>query len=511
MSKETGGSSPAVQPDAAQASKPAVVEGGGRCDNLCEKHRPEGDMSNVSERPVPVREIARGLRDCTIAAQALAEAACDVFRQRGSQDNAYATWTGELATETATEVDRLLALGHDTGPFMGILLSVKDVFGVPGLPIYAGLGERLPEAFEAPGAVVRGTLRQLPSMMGKTHTVPLAFGGLGLSAVRGTPRNPWDAESHRAPGGSSSGAGVSVVTGTARLAFGSDTHGSVRVPAAMTGVAGLKVTGGRWPTDGMVPLSSTLDTPGLLALTCDDLSFGFAAVEAGLGRAEAEPAPPDLAGLTLGVADDFFWDGCSPGVAETVKDVMLQIERAGARLVPVEIPGSAEIFEIFQAGGLAASELAAFLQDALPDVRQKLEPHIEARIAAAEGLPAVEYIRRCRRAEACAREAAERLAAVDAVLMPTVAVTTPRLAEVEEAEAYARVNMQALRNASIVNFLSLCAITLPAGRDAAGMPVGLHLVARPWSEPRLLAIGRAIESCVGAGPVLLGDPPALPV
>lgn len=464
-------------------------------------------MECVSKGQVPLREIARQLRDDTISARDLAEAACDIYQRRGSSDHAYATWTGELASKTATEVDQLLRLGHDTGPLMGIPLSVKDVFGLPDLPIFAGLDERLPEAFERPGRVMQGTLRQLPSMMGKTHTVPLAFGGLGLSAARGTPRNPWDSTTPRAPGGSSSGAGVSVATGTARLAFGSDTHGSVRLPAAMTGVAGLKVTAGRWPTDGMVPLSSTLDTPGLLALTCDDLSFGFAAVDAALGRSGAELPPPDIAGLRLGVADDFFWEGCSKGVAEAVKDCIAQLESAGARFVPVELPGAEEIYDIFQSGGLAASELATFLQESLPHVRQRLEPHIEARIAAAEGIPAVEYIRRLRCAEIHARRAEEQLASVDAVLMPTVPITTPKLAEIEDKQAYARVNMQALRNASVINFLGLCAATLPAGRDAEGMPVGLHLVGKAWSDDRILSLGRAIEGCIGDGPTLLGELP----
>lgn len=464
-------------------------------------------METVSKGKVPLREIARHLRDGTISARDLADAACDIFQRRGVRDHAYTTWTGELASMTATEVDHLLRLGHDTGPLMGIPLSVKDVFGLPDLPIFAGLDERLPKAFEAPGSVMKGTLRQLPSMMGKTHTVPLAFGGLGLSAVRGTPRNPWDPTSPRAPGGSSSGAGVSVATGTARLAFGSDTHGSVRLPAAMTGVAGLKVTAGRWPTDGMVPLSSTLDTPGLLALNCDDLSFGFAAVEAALGRSDTELVPPDIAGLRFGIADDFFWEGCSKGVAEAVNDCIAQLERAGASFVPIELPGADEIYEFFKSGGLAASELATFLQESLPHVRQRLEPHIEARIAAAEGIPAVEYIRRLWRAKTHARKAEEQLASVDAILMPTVPITTPKIVEIEDKHAYARINMQALRNASIINFLGLCAITMPAGRDAEAMPVGLHLVGNAWCDARLLSIGRAIEECIGDGSTLLGRLP----
>ena len=121
-----------------------------------------------------------------------------------------------------------------------------------GMPTYAGSSQRLPKRWERPGPMVSALLKQLPSVMGKTHSVEFAFGGLGTNAHWGAPRNPWDVHQHRTPGGSSSGAGVSLVGGTASLALGTDTAGSVRIPASMTGVAGLKTTAGRWSTEQMI-------------------------------------------------------------------------------------------------------------------------------------------------------------------------------------------------------------------------------------------------------------------
>src|SRR5262249_19063321 len=160
--------------------------------------------------------------------------------------------------------------------------------------------------------------RQLGVIMGKTHMVEFAFGGTGLNSHHGAPYNPWDATAHRSPGGSSSGAGVSLLEGSALLALGSDTAGSVRIPACMTGTVGLKVTLGRWSTDGVVPLSRTFDTPGLLARSVADAAYGFAALDPALGDAEGFIAKADtvsLDGIRIAVDGGFFWNDCDPGIA----------------------------------------------------------------------------------------------------------------------------------------------------------------------------------------------------
>ncbi|WP_227369713.1 amidase [Halomonas sp. M20] len=458
---------------------------------------------------LPLREQHARLRNGSLSATQLAESAVAHYASRGAQDHAYLTWNGEAALQAARATDSVLAVGGDTGPLMGLPVSIKDIFAVPGLPTYAGSSRRLPECWEQAGPMVTALLHQLPSVMGKTHTVEFAFGGLGTNPHWGTPRNPWDKNHHRTPGGSSAGAGVSLMGGTASLALGTDTAGSVRIPASMTGVAGLKTTGGRWPTRQIVPLSSTLDTPGLLARSVDDLAFAFAALDHELSGVRTErSSTPELADLTFGVPERFFWDNCSPGIAEAVREAINQLEAGGARIVTVDLPGTDEAYALFQQGGLAAAELAAFLNTEMPEMIDALDPNVAARIKAADDMPAWEYVRRRNVIDLLSVAAAERLAAIDALLTPTVAITPPTLTSLEPEGAYAKANMHALRNTVMGNFMGLCGLTLPVGKDAAGMPVGMQLLAGPWQEARLLVIGQAIENKLGRGHDILGEPPA---
>ncbi|MDR5905724.1 amidase [Franzmannia qiaohouensis] len=458
----------------------------------------------------PLRTLHRALRDGSVSAAALAESASQAYRSRGQHDHAYQTWNGDAAQAFADATDALLKQGGDAGPLMGLPVSIKDIYAVPGLPTYAGSSRRLPAEWERPGPVVSTLLNQLPVIMGKTHTVEFAFGGLGTNAHHGAPRNPWDPAAHRTPGGSSSGAGVSLASGTAGLAFGTDTAGSVRVPASMTGVAGLKTTVGRWSTAQIVPLSTTLDTPGLLARRVDDLAFAFDALDPGLSPGSGGvPATPDLADLTFGVPEHFFWDDCSPGIADTVTKAIKQLEAAGARIVTMELPKTGDAFTLFQQGGLAAAELAAFLHTSLPDAIDALDPNVAARIAAADGMPGWEYVRRRQVIDDLTRAATQRLRQVDAMLTPTVAITPPTLESLKPEGAYPKANMKALRNTVMANFMGLCALTLPVGRDVANMPVGLQVMAGPWQDARLLAIGQAIEARLGNGLDILGEVPTV--
>ncbi|MCE9684264.1 amidase [Halomonas alkalisoli] len=457
----------------------------------------------------PLRDQHAALRKGKLSAIELAEAACEAYRTRGQHDNAYLTWQGEAALAFAQATDAVIAQGGDTGALMGMAVSIKDIYAVPGLPTYAGSSQRLPADWERPGPIVAALLAQLPSLMGKTHSVEFAFGGLGTNAHWGTPRNPWDSQVHRTPGGSSSGAGVSLIGGTASLALGTDTAGSVRIPASMTGVAGLKTTAGRWPTEQIVPLSSTLDTPGLLARRVDDLAFAFDALDGSLSpKPMRVPSTPSLADLTFGVPERFFWDDCSPGIAEAVQQAIRQLEAAGARIVSIELPDTDDAYELFQKGGVAAPELAAFLNTELPHMIEALDPNVAARIRAADDMPAWEYVRRRTLLDKLCQTAAKRLGQVDAVLTPTVAITPPTLESLAPEGAYAKANMKALRNTVMANFMGLCGLTLPVGRDATGMPVGLQLLAGPWQDARLLAIGQAIEAKLGSGVDILGEPPA---
>jgi aspartyl-tRNA(Asn)/glutamyl-tRNA(Gln) amidotransferase subunit A len=321
--------------------------------------------------------------------------------------------------------------------------------------------------------------------------VEFAFGGLGLNAHWQAPWNPQDRKVHRAPGGSSNGAGVSLGEGTALIALGTDTAGSVRIPASMTGNAGIKTTKGRWSTDGVVPLSATFDTTGLLARSVADLAFAFHQLDG-----EPVSALTDLNGIRLGRAEGFFWEDTSPGVSERVEEALSLAATDGARVADAALPAARELFELYNKGGIVAPELYAFLAAQLPDWLETLDPRVRRRMDLGKELPAWDYIQRKEGYATLGADAARSLAGIDAIVCPTVPITPPPVADLADDEVYSRTNLLALRNTCPASFLGLCAVTLPAGRDAVGMPVGLQLIGVPGSEARLLAIAMRLERLI---------------
>jgi len=430
-------------------------------------------------------EIAARLADGRLRARTLVEAA---QARHDPSLNAYKTWAPEFALRQADAADAAFAAGNRLGALQGIPVSVKDIYGVEGLPVFAGSARELPARWRREGPLVRRLRSQSAVIMGKSHTVEFAFGGLGINAHWSAPWNPQDRKVHRTPGGSSSGAGVSLGEGTALIALGTDTAGSVRIPASMTGNAGIKTTRGRWSTHGVVPLSPTFDTTGLLARSATDLAFAFQHLDGA-----AFPSLADLAGVRLARAERYFWDDTSPGVSERVDEALGLAGADGARVADAALPAVQELFELYRKGGIVSAELYAFLSAELPDWLEILDPRVRRRMDAGKGLPAWDYLQRQERYAALAVDAAKSLAGIDALVSPTVPITPPPVADVADDEAYVRANLQALRNTSPVSFLGLCAVTIPAGRDAAGMPVGLQLVGAPGSETRLLAIAVRLE------------------
>ncbi|HNH93685.1 amidase [Accumulibacter sp.] len=449
-------------------------------------------------------EYAIRLRRREQTAVGLVEICTQNYARTEDRLNAYKTWDGARARAIAAAVDSLLDHGVDLGPLMGLPVSVKDLYGVPGLPVFAGSDERLPEAWQAAGPIVSQLQRQLGIVVGKTHTVEFAFGGLGVNAHWGTPFNPWSPAEHRVPGGSSSGAGVSLVQGSALLALGTDTAGSVRVPASMTGQVGLKTTHGRWSLDGIVPLSSSLDTPGLLARTVEDLAFAFSALDADC-KALPTQGPARLRnGLRIGIAENYFWDDVDPSIAEVVETTIERLSGAGAQVVRFKLPHCEEAYEIFRKGGIAASELAAYLDQHFPHKIARLDPVVRARVDSAGQTSSVEYLRRKTVLKRCGADATQVFSDLDVLLSPTVPITPPRLADVDNVTTYGPANMMAMRNTAISNLFGWCALTMPVGLDAHRMPVGLQLMGPPRAEERLIDIALSIESLIGKGLDVLG-------
>jgi aspartyl-tRNA(Asn)/glutamyl-tRNA(Gln) amidotransferase subunit A len=461
----------------------------------------------------PLIETARDLREKRLTARELVEAAIARHERFGEKLHAYSHWAPDQARTVAQAADAAFAAGVSAGPLQGVPVSIKDLFAASGYPCFAGSSRRLPaDPWERDGPLVARLRRQLGVLMGKTHMVEFAFGGTGHNSHWGAPYNPWDATAHRSVGGSSSGAGVSLLEGSAALAFGSDTAGSVRIPASMTGTVGLKVTLGRWSTDGVVPLSPTFDTPGLLARSVSDVAYGFAALdpagmdpEAFLTQAETR----DIAGVRIGIGDPFLWRDCDPGIAEAAEEAVNSLGRAGAVTREFVLSEAEAAYALFLQGSLSAVELRNFLDTELPDWLAQFDPVIAPAVRNAENVIARDYLARLARLRALARAAAPRLDAVDVIAAPTLCLTPPLMSEVADPDGYPQINRRIVRNTVAVNYLGLCAITVPVGRDRAGMPVGLQLTAPAGVEEKLLAIALAAERLLGTAAERLGTPPLL--
>ncbi len=457
-----------------------------------------------------IRSLAAALRDGTTTSVALAEEAIANHARFGTALDAYKCRQDDRFLAEARAADAAFAAGLDFGPLQGIPVSVKDLYGVAGYETFAGSPAALPEKWEQEGPVVGALRAALAPVAGKTHTVEFAFGGVGSNAHWGTPRNPWDAAAHRVPGGSSAGAGISLCEGSALLALGSDTAGSVRVPASFTGNVGVKTSFGRWSLDGIVPLSPSLDTAGVLARTVPDAVLAFAAIDP-LTDIPGEALLAALSELTagdvhIGVCDHFF-EGCDPGVAEGVQAALDELAAAGAQISKFDLPEAAAADEIFMRGGLAAPEFAAFITGEMAKSKATLDPNVAARFESMEAITAVDYLLRRARLAELAASADDRMADVDVVVGPTVTITPPTVEAVSDGEGYRTNNMAALRNTRTGNMLALSAVTIPIALDKAGMPVGLQIMVPLDEDERALAVALAFELVLGDRVQRLGAPP----
>jgi aspartyl-tRNA(Asn)/glutamyl-tRNA(Gln) amidotransferase subunit A len=399
----------------------------------------------------------------------------------------------ERALQEARAWDLLGGARSGSAPLAGVPISVKDLFDVAGEVTTAGsrvLADRAPAVADA--EVIARLRRAGAVIVGKTNMTEFAFSGLGLNPHYGTPRNPFERERGRIPGGSSSGAAVSVTDGMAIAAVGTDTGGSVRIPAALCGLVGFKPTAARIPLTGTVPLSRTLDSIGPIARTVECCAL-LDAVMAGIPV--DVPPPFDIRGLRIGVVRTFVWDGVEPHVATSVNQALTFLSKAGARLADLTLADFAEIPAINANGGFSAAEAFAWHRELLARRGSEYDPRVLIRIERGRAMSAVDYLDLID-ARARIQISVERvLGNVDVWVHPTVPCTAMEIASLSDNAAYVAANRLVLRNPSLVNFLDACAITVPC-HPPGSAPVGLTLVARRGEDRRLLAIARTIATTV---------------
>ncbi|AZO61090.1 MULTISPECIES: amidase [unclassified Mesorhizobium] len=410
---------------------------------------------------------------------------------RAADEKVYVKQYAQAALAAADAADARQRAGVCLGPLDGVVVSIKDLFDVAGEPTRAGsatLAGAQPAAQDA--AIVRRLRQAGAVILGKTNMTEFAFTAIGDNLHYGTPGNAADAS--LIPGGSSSGAGVAVGEGSSQISIGSDTGGSVRIPASLNGVVGFKPTARRVPLDGAFPLSATLDSIGPLARSVGDCAVADA-IMAGEEPMALQPIP--LAGLRIGVPRGRLFDDTQADVAAAFEACTSQMERAGARVADLSID---DLIGGMRAATMRASiasmEGAEVHADWLATgASVPVDPHVSGPLSRARTVPASAYIRTIRRRAELVAAMTERLQAVDALALPTVPMVAPSIVAMAGDEALRdRTEGLLLRNTQVANQFDLCAISLPM--PGTKLPAGLMLVARHGHDRRLLGIAAAVEA-----------------
>ncbi len=379
--------------------------------------------------------------------------------------------------------------GLTLGPLDGCLIAVKDLFDVAGEVTGAGstILRNAPPAQQDSTAVAR--LRRAGAVLvGRTNMSEFAFSGLGLNPHYGTPPNPLDPT--RVPGGSTSGGAVAVALGWVDAALGTDTSGSVRIPAAFCGLSGWKPTWNRIPCTGVFPLAASLDSVGAIAGDITLCSHMDAALS---GDARAPATPPSLNGLTLGVADDASLEGARPEIGEAFKVALERIAAAGARLVPLRLRSMETLRGVIEQGGFVTAEAYLLHSQRLQTHAAQFDPLVRQRMSqgAAWSDTAWRQALEARRAAVVQTDA--QMKDVDALLLPTTPEGAPELSAVSDGPGFRHHNAASIRHTMWANILQLCSSVLPLQAQPGQLPASLMLFGRAGSDRRLLALTQAVE------------------
>jgi len=434
---------------------------------------------------VMVRSGARRPSSVELVGQCLARAADPA----GEGARTFISTYTATAPAVAAAIDALRTLGHAVAPLAGMPVSIKDLLDVEGEVTRAGsraLDDAAPASADAP--VVRRLKGAGAVLVGRTNMTPFAYSLVGLNEQFDTPANPWDRS--RIPGGSSSGAAVSVADGMAVAAVGSDTVGSIRVPAALCGVVGLKPTQRRVPLAGSIPLSTSLDTIGPLARTVEDCARVLAVL-----AAEDRPARrrQDVMGARLVVPTGACLDGLDRDVARAFERALRLLARQGAMVIERQVATLRQVQEADIIRVIQGAEAFAWHAGLLERRSEHYDPRIRARIEAGRRIEAAAYVAALGRRAALMAAFDAELANADALVLPTVPTIAPTFVEAREQEDAVRTRL--LRNVAPFSLLDCCVLSLPI-HESGSAPVGLSVVGRRGDDWLLLDLAAAIEAAL---------------
>ena len=425
----------------------------------------------------------------------LVEALLERIQAKDEKLHAFVEVYRDEARLAAEAADKAIRSGHAIGPLHGIPIALKDLIEIEGRVTTGGSMVWRDRRSAVTATLAQRLIAAGLIVIGKTHTVEFAMGGWGTNQHRGTPWNPWDPATARTPGGSSSGSGVAVAAGLAPWAIGTDTGGSVRLPASWCGLSGLKTTIGRVSTFGILPLSPTLDTPGPMARAVEDAALLYQVMQGPdlldprtRGISSVDPMPMlrrGVRGLRLGRMPEAERAGVDGEVLAAYDAALDHLERLGAEIVTPDLPCRFSDYTELT-GRIIGAEGYFLIGDLIDDMSLPIDEAVRPRIASGRGISARDYLAALRDREEAKREFAAAIAEIDALLTPTTQTAAVPLTAVDQTSTPAHFTR-------FVNFLDLCALALPNGFTATGLPLSLQITCRGYDEGTALRIGWAYQ------------------
>lgn len=449
----------------------------------------------MTPEPHTIAEVASALKTRETTAEAVVDRCLRRIAARNATVNAFITVFDDAAREQARAVDREIAAGRYRGPLHGVPISLKDLFDVRGAATTAGSRVREGHIADRDAAAVTALREAGAVVIGKTNLHEFAFGTTNEDSAFGPARHPLDP--NRSPGGSSGGSAASVADGMCFASMGTDTGGSIRIPSAVCGLVGLKPTVGELPTEGVVPLSTTLDHIGPICRSVDDAAIVYDALRGGAARPAGKPTDPRA--LRFGIPRGYFLSLLDPQVASVFDAACARLRDAGATLEDVSIPHAGDVATIYL--HIVLPEAAAYHAKTLERRPHDYTTNVRVRLEMGRYVLGEDYARAIRGRQLIRDEVDAALNGRDALLLPALPIPAPRIgvptARIGTVEEPVRNVM--LRCTQAFNVSGHPAISIPCGRTTDGLPVGAQLVGSYGDTPGLLRVASAAERYLGPG------------
>ncbi len=451
--------------------------------------------SDISLAYQPAVQLAQAIASRELRSEDLVELLLARIARHDAKLHAFVDVYADDARAAAAAADQAIGARHAVGPLHGIPVALKDLIDIEGRITIGGSKAWAGRVSPVTATLARRLIAAGMIVIGKTHTVEFAMGGWGTNQHLGTPWNPWDPRQHRAPGGSSAGSGVAVAAGMVPWAIGTDTGGSVRLPAGWCGLTGLKTTVGRVSMHGVLPLSPTLDTPGPMCRTVEDAAVLFNVIHgpdpedpATLDHGVDDPLPTldaGIAGLRLARMPEAERDGVQSDVLEAYDASLEVLSSLGARIVDVRLPlPFSDMAAIL--GKIIGAEGYTLVGKLVEDSDLPLDDDVRPRILLGKDMSARDYLLALEERGRIKASYGEALLDVDALLTPTIAVTAPKIESIDQSTTPAVFTR-------VANMLDYCALALPNGIDRNGLPISFQIICRGFEEALALRNGRAYE------------------